>query len=106
VLLRGGTLLMAYVYPPQMRATRDLLRRRMYLMRKRSELLGCRFVVRNTNQIEKVLLHFSQRLRPTMFEVAKRLPKAKLPSTPKRAENYRERVKFTISSEVVKCRAS
>lgn len=46
VLLRGGMLPMAYVYPPQMRATRDLLRRRMYLMRKRAELLAH---VQNTN---------------------------------------------------------
>jgi hypothetical protein len=30
----------AYVYPAEMRATRDLLRRRMHLMRKRSELLS------------------------------------------------------------------
>jgi transposase len=46
VLLRGGMLPMAYVYPPQMRATRDLLRRRIYLMRKRAELL---VHVQNTN---------------------------------------------------------
>src|SRR6266436_3718920 len=46
VLLRGGMLPMAYVYPPEMRATRDLLRRRMYLMRKRAELLAH---VQNTN---------------------------------------------------------
>jgi transposase len=39
VLLRGGMLPQAYVYPANMRATRDLLRRRMYLMRKRAELL-------------------------------------------------------------------
>jgi transposase len=39
VLLRGGMLPMAYVYPAEMRATRDLLRRRCHLMRKRSELL-------------------------------------------------------------------
>src|SRR5678816_1072081 len=32
VLLLGGMLPMAYVYPPEMRATRDLLRRRMHLM--------------------------------------------------------------------------
>jgi transposase len=32
VLLRGGMLPQAYVYPAAMRATRDLLRRRMYLM--------------------------------------------------------------------------
>jgi transposase len=39
-LLRGGMLPKAYVYPAQMRATRDLLRRRTHLMRKRSELLS------------------------------------------------------------------
>jgi transposase len=46
VLLRGSMLPMAYVYPPKMRATRDLLRRPMYLMRKRAELLTH---VQNTN---------------------------------------------------------
>src|SRR5215475_12487042 len=40
VLLRGGMLPQAYVSPAEMRATRDLLRRRMHLMRKRAELLG------------------------------------------------------------------
>src|SRR5437867_9271691 len=39
VLLRGGMLPPAYVYPAEMRATRDLLRRRMPRMRKRAELL-------------------------------------------------------------------
>ncbi|GBE02166.1 hypothetical protein BMS3Abin08_01608 [bacterium BMS3Abin08] len=33
VLLRGGMMPMAYVYPQQMRSTRDLLRRRMHLAR-------------------------------------------------------------------------
>jgi transposase len=45
-LLRGGTIPMAYVYPPEMRATRDLMRRRTYLVRKRAELLGH---IQNTN---------------------------------------------------------
>src|SRR5262249_52057608 len=40
VLLRGGMLPQAYVYPAQMRATRDLLRRRMPLAHKRAELLA------------------------------------------------------------------
>jgi len=39
VLLRGGMLPQAYVYPAAMRATRDLLRRRLHLMRQRAELL-------------------------------------------------------------------
>ena len=46
VLLRGGMLPQAYVYPAAMRATRDLLRRRMHLMRKRAELLAH---IQNTN---------------------------------------------------------
>jgi len=45
-LLRGGMLPQAYVYPAQMRATRDLLRRRTHLMRKRAALLAH---VQNTN---------------------------------------------------------
>lgn len=45
-LLRGGMLPQAYVYPQRMRATRDLMRRRNYLMRKRAELL---VHVANTN---------------------------------------------------------
>ena len=40
VLLRGGMLPQAYVYPAEMRATRDLLRRRMHLTRKRAEMLA------------------------------------------------------------------
>jgi transposase len=40
VLLRGGMLPQAYVYPADMRATRDLLRRRRHLMRTRAELLA------------------------------------------------------------------
>src|SRR5712692_8765328 len=46
VLLRGGMLPQAYVYPAEMRATRDLLRRRCHLMRKRAELLAH---IQNTN---------------------------------------------------------
>lgn len=45
-LLRGGMLPQAYVYPAAMRSTRDLLRRRTHLMRKRAELLAH---VQNTN---------------------------------------------------------
>lgn len=45
-LLRGGAFPLAYTYPGKMRATRDLLRRRNYLMRHRAELLAH---VQNTN---------------------------------------------------------
>jgi transposase len=40
VLLRGGLLPQAYVYPAERRATRDLLRRRMHLAHKRGDLLA------------------------------------------------------------------
>ena len=40
VLLRGGLLPQAYVYPAAMRSTRDLLRRRSHLVRKRGQLLA------------------------------------------------------------------
>ena len=39
-LLRGGMIPQAYVYPQEMRSTRDLLRRRMLMMRRRAELLA------------------------------------------------------------------
>jgi transposase len=38
-LLRGGNFPLAYAYPRGMRETRDLLRRRMYLVHKRAELI-------------------------------------------------------------------
>jgi len=38
LLLRGGLIPQAYAYPAEMRATRDLLRRRMHLARERADL--------------------------------------------------------------------
>lgn len=38
VLLRAGAIPVGYVYPQGMRATRDLLRRRLFFVRKRAEL--------------------------------------------------------------------
>ena len=40
LLLKGGMLPQAYVYPTVMRATRDLLRRRLHLARQRAHLLA------------------------------------------------------------------
>ena len=45
-LLRSNMLPQAYVYPAEMRATRDLLRRRNHLVNKRAELLAH---IQNTN---------------------------------------------------------
>ena len=45
-LLRGGMLPQAYVYPPAMRSTRDLLRRRLHFVRTRAQLMAH---IQNTN---------------------------------------------------------
>lgn len=45
-LLRGGNLPHAYVYPREKRATRDVMRRRTFFVRKRAELLTH---IQNTN---------------------------------------------------------
>jgi transposase len=39
-LLRGGLMPQAYVYPAEMRATRDLMRRRLHFVRLRAQLLA------------------------------------------------------------------
>ncbi len=39
-MLRGGMFPLAYVYPREMRATRDLTRRRLFFVNKRAELLS------------------------------------------------------------------
>lgn len=63
-LMRGGTFPLSYVYPREMRATRDLVRRRMFLVRRRSELLAH---VQMTNQqynhdpFEKMLQYAANR---------------------------------------------
>jgi len=45
-LLRGGNFPVAYVYPKGLRETRDLLRRRMFLVRQRAHLIAH---IQNTN---------------------------------------------------------
>jgi transposase len=63
-LMRGGTFPLSYVYPREMRATRDLVRRRMFLVRRRSELLGHVQLVNqqyNHDPFEKMLQYASNR---------------------------------------------
>jgi transposase len=63
-LMRGGTFPLSYVYPREMRATRDLLRRRTFLMRRRSELLGHVQMVNqqyNLDPFEKMLQYACNR---------------------------------------------
>jgi len=63
-LLRGGLLPQAYVYPATMRATRDLLRRRLHLVRKRGQLLAHIQNTRHQYQVpafERSLVHAANR---------------------------------------------
>ena len=63
-LMRGGTFPLSYVYPREMRATRDLVRRRMFLVRRRSELLAHVQLVNqqyNHDPFEKMLQYASNR---------------------------------------------
>jgi transposase len=57
-LLRGGTFPIAYAYPKEWRSTRDLLRRRLYLSRRHSELSA--HIQNTTYQCN--LPHFGKRL--------------------------------------------
>jgi transposase len=64
VLLRGGMFPVAYVYPPKMRSTRDLLRRRMFLNRKRSALIThikCTFAQYNLPEPEQKISRVAHR---------------------------------------------
>ena len=63
-LMRGGTFPMSDVYPREMRATRDLVRRRMFLVRRRSELLQHVHLVNqqyNYDPFEKVVKYAANR---------------------------------------------
>ncbi|MCK4791371.1 MAG: IS110 family transposase, partial [Desulfobacteraceae bacterium] len=61
VLLRGGMIPQAYIYPQKMRATRDLLRRRNHLMRKRAELYAH---IQNTRSQYNLADHFGRIAKP------------------------------------------
>jgi transposase len=79
VLWRGGRLPQAYVYPANMRATRDLLRRRRYLTRKRAELLAH---LQNTNS-QYHLPEIGKKLAYTAHRdgVAERFPDPAVPQS-------------------------
>jgi transposase len=72
VLLRGAMLPQAYVYPAEMQATRDLLRRRIHLMRTRAELLAH---IHNTNsQCNLPEIHQKLAYKANRGGVAERFP--------------------------------
>jgi transposase len=70
-LLRGGLFPLAYVYPRALRETRDLLRRRTFLVRQRAQFLTH---IQNTNSqynlppLNKKLSYASNRTDPEIIE--------------------------------------
>lgn len=69
-LVRGGLLPQAYVYPAAMRATRDVMRRRLHFVRKRAELLAH---IRNTRaQYNAAAIRGNLRLHAVRAEVGLR----------------------------------
>ena len=71
-LLKAGMIPMAYVYPAEIRATRDLLRRRMFFKHKRSELLAH---IENTRH-QYLLPEFEKRIafKRNRVGIAERFP--------------------------------
>ena len=65
LLLRGGNFATAYAYPQELRATRDLLRRRTHLVRQRAQTLAHIQIVNyqhNLDPFEKKLSYKSNRV--------------------------------------------
>jgi hypothetical protein len=78
-LLRGGTFPIAYASPKGMRETRDLLRRRTYLVRKRAELLTHLQILNaqyNLAPVPKKLSFAANRLEMNVAERFADLPNA------------------------------
>jgi transposase len=75
-LLRGGTIPQAYVYPAGMRATRDLLRRRLHFVRK-SIALDVALVDRYDDLIQELELYLVRKARieePQGFQLLRSIP--------------------------------
>lgn len=63
-LMKSGNFPLAYVYPPELRPVRDLMRRRLYLVRLKGEIQGHISITRyqyNVPQFEKNIVHKGNR---------------------------------------------
>lgn len=69
-LLKGGNFPLAYAYPKGMRETRDLLRRRMYLVHKRAELITHLEILNAQNNLPP----FGKKLRYAANRAALNIP--------------------------------
>jgi transposase len=72
LLLKGGLIPQAYLYPPGMRATRDLLRRRLHLMRKRADLIA--HIQNTVSQYNLPALNVSLGRKHQRYDIARHFP--------------------------------
>ena len=82
-LLKGGNFPMAYVYPKGMRETRDLLRRRLYLVHKRAELITHLEILNAQNNLPPFGKKLSYAANRKELQVAERFrdPSVKMSAT-------------------------
>jgi len=82
-LLKGGNFPMAYVYPQGMRETRDLLRRRLYLVHKRAELITHLEILNAQNNLPPFGKKLSYAANRKELQVAERFrdPSVKMSAT-------------------------
>ena len=71
-LLKGGNFPLAYAYPKGMRETRDLLRRRMYLVHKRAELITHLEILNAQNNLPPFGKKLSYAANRAALDIAKR----------------------------------
>jgi transposase len=75
-LLKGGNMPMAYVYPQKMRATRDLLRRRLRLVRQRAEHSAHVHMTADQYNLEPIAIRLDR--KNTRKEVAQHFPEGSI----------------------------
>jgi transposase len=82
-LLRGGNVPLAYAYPKGMRETRDLLRRRMYLVHKRAELITPLEILNGQNNLPPFGKKLSYAANRAELQIAERFtdPSVQLSAT-------------------------
>jgi transposase len=82
-LLKGGNFPLAYAYPKGMRETRDLLRRRMYLVHKRAELITHLEILNAQNNLPPFGKKLSYAANRAALSVAQRFcdPSVKMSAT-------------------------
>jgi len=105
-LLKGGNIPVAYVYPKGLRETRDLLRRRMYLVHQRAALITHVQIVNaqfNLPEFSKKLIYAKNRAE---LKIAERFDNPQLRNVPSIHVTSEEPRKYPFRSTRPPCRTS